>query len=94
MFIDFDVHKNRSIFEVGRPCKKNQADQQSRCQHLAVVITSYSIHYTKLYDNRLLRRVRDYAEVRASGEITRDVADAALAMLDVDSDGLDRNNFV
>jgi len=39
--------------------------------------------------NRLLRRVRDYAEVRAGGEITRDVADAALAMLDVDSGGLD-----
>src|SRR5512141_349083 len=39
--------------------------------------------------NRLLRRVRDYAEVRADGEITRAVADAALAMLDVDSGGLD-----
>jgi Holliday junction DNA helicase RuvB len=39
--------------------------------------------------NRLLRRVRDYAEVRAAGRITRDVADAALAMLDVDAAGLD-----
>jgi len=39
--------------------------------------------------NRLLRRVRDYAEVRADGEITRAVADAALAMLDVDIGGLD-----
>jgi Holliday junction DNA helicase RuvB len=39
--------------------------------------------------NRLLRRVRDYAEVRADGEITRNVADAALAMLDVDGSGLD-----
>jgi Holliday junction DNA helicase RuvB len=39
--------------------------------------------------NRLLRRVRDYAEVRASGRITRAVADAALAMLDVDALGLD-----
>jgi Holliday junction DNA helicase RuvB len=39
--------------------------------------------------NRLLRRVRDYAEVKASGHITRAVADAALAMLDVDSAGLD-----
>jgi Holliday junction DNA helicase RuvB len=39
--------------------------------------------------NRLLRRVRDYAEVRASGRITRDVADAALSMLDVDASGLD-----
>jgi Holliday junction DNA helicase RuvB len=39
--------------------------------------------------NRLLRRVRDYAEVRAEGRITREVADAALSMLDVDAAGLD-----
>ena len=39
--------------------------------------------------NRLLRRVRDYAEVRAGGVVTRDVADAALSMLDVDAAGLD-----
>jgi Holliday junction DNA helicase RuvB len=39
--------------------------------------------------NRLLRRVRDYAQVRADGDITREVADAALKMLDVDVLGLD-----
>ena len=39
--------------------------------------------------NRLLRRVRDYAQVKADGKISRDVADAALTMLDVDSVGLD-----
>jgi len=39
--------------------------------------------------NRLLRRVRDYAEVRAQGKVTREVADAALKMLDVDVLGLD-----
>ncbi|MBW8078229.1 MAG: Holliday junction branch migration DNA helicase RuvB [Gallionella sp.] len=39
--------------------------------------------------NRLLRRVRDYADVRADGHATREVADAALIMLDVDSQGLD-----
>ncbi len=39
--------------------------------------------------NRLLRRVRDFAEVKADGAITRAVADAALAMLDVDAVGLD-----
>ena len=33
--------------------------------------------------------MRDYAQVRANGRITRDVADAALAMLDVDEFGLD-----
>ncbi|KZE34336.1 Holliday junction branch migration DNA helicase RuvB [Crenobacter luteus] len=39
--------------------------------------------------NRLLRRVRDYAEVKADGVVTAAVADAALAMLDVDHAGLD-----
>ncbi|QET02762.1 MULTISPECIES: Holliday junction branch migration DNA helicase RuvB [Cupriavidus] len=39
--------------------------------------------------NRLLRRVRDYAEVKGDGTITRKIADAALAMLDVDSVGFD-----
>jgi Holliday junction DNA helicase RuvB len=39
--------------------------------------------------NRLLRRVRDYAQVRADGIITEDVARAGLAMLDVDQFGLD-----
>lgn len=39
--------------------------------------------------NRLLRRVRDYAEVKADGYVTRVVADAALSMLDVDAIGLD-----
>ena len=39
--------------------------------------------------NRLLRRVRDFAEVRADGRVGREVADAALQMLDVDASGLD-----
>ncbi len=39
--------------------------------------------------NRLLRRVRDYAEVKANGEVDVAVADAALKMLEVDSLGLD-----
>ena len=39
--------------------------------------------------NRLLRRVRDYAEVKGNGDITRELADAALRMLDVDHVGFD-----
>ena len=39
--------------------------------------------------NRLLRRVRDYAEVVAGGHISRSVADAALGLLNVDEEGLD-----
>ena len=39
--------------------------------------------------NRLLRRVRDFAQVKAAGAVTRQVADDALRMLDVDALGLD-----
>ncbi|MBM4190301.1 MAG: Holliday junction branch migration DNA helicase RuvB, partial [Betaproteobacteria bacterium] len=39
--------------------------------------------------NRLLRRVRDFAEVKADGAVTAEVADAALKMLEVDHGGLD-----
>jgi len=40
--------------------------------------------------NRMLKRVRDYAEVKAGGHISRDVAREALALLDVDELGLDK----
>ena len=39
--------------------------------------------------NRLLRRVRDYADVKGQGRITQDIAHAALALLDVDPEGFD-----
>jgi Holliday junction DNA helicase RuvB len=39
--------------------------------------------------NRLLRRVRDFAEVKGRGTITQDIANRALAMLDVDPQGFD-----
>ncbi len=42
--------------------------------------------------NRLLKRVRDYAQVAADGVITEDVADKALAMLEVDHRGLDKTD--
>jgi len=42
--------------------------------------------------NRLLRRVRDFAEVRGRGEITRQIADLALSMLDVDERGFDHQD--
>ncbi|MGE0821782.1 MAG: Holliday junction branch migration DNA helicase RuvB [Candidatus Binatia bacterium] len=40
--------------------------------------------------NRLLRRVRDYAQVKAQGEVTRDVACEALKLLEVDNVGFDK----
>lgn len=42
--------------------------------------------------NRLLRRVRDFAEVRAKGQITKPIADLALNLLDVDERGFDHQD--
>ncbi len=42
--------------------------------------------------NRLLRRLRDYAQVKADGRITRDVARGGLDLLEIDDLGLDRND--
>ena len=42
--------------------------------------------------NRLLRRVRDFAEVRGQGDITRQIADLALNLLDVDERGFDHQD--
>ncbi|MFN5029116.1 MAG: Holliday junction branch migration DNA helicase RuvB, partial [Burkholderiales bacterium] len=44
---------------------------------------------TPRISNRLLRRVRDYAEVKADGNVSKGIADLALKMLDVDKVGLD-----
>jgi holliday junction DNA helicase RuvB len=44
--------------------------------------------------NRLLRRVRDYSQVRAEGIITKNVAFEALQILDVDEMGLDRTDYL
>jgi Holliday junction DNA helicase RuvB len=42
--------------------------------------------------NRLLRRVRDFAEVRGNGQITKSIADLALNLLDVDEHGFDHQD--
>jgi holliday junction DNA helicase RuvB len=44
---------------------------------------------TPRISNRLLRRVRDFAQIKADGNITKDVADKALDLLDVDGKGFD-----
>ena len=47
---------------------------------------------TPRLSNRLLKRIRDYAEVRYDGEITKDIANEGLNLLDVDQLGLDIND--
>ena len=44
---------------------------------------------TPRISNNLLRRVRDYAQVRGDGKISADLADKALALLEIDKNGLD-----
>jgi Holliday junction DNA helicase RuvB len=39
--------------------------------------------------NNLLRRVRDYAQVRGDGRVTKEIADKSLAILEIDENGLD-----
>ena len=51
---------------------------------------AYRARGTPRIANRLLRRVRDYAEVKADGKITKEVTDKALTMQGVDDKGLDK----
>lgn len=56
----------------------------------AIRLLSTRARRTPRIANRLLKRVRDYAQVKASGHITPAVAEQALAMMDVDTQGLDQ----
>jgi Holliday junction DNA helicase RuvB len=55
----------------------------------AIALLAERSRRTPRIANRLLKRVRDFAQVRADGRITRQVAEGALAMLNVDAHGLD-----
>jgi holliday junction DNA helicase RuvB len=75
---DLRVIVERSAEIMGVPCTAEGAQEIAR-----------RARGTPRVANRLLRRVRDYAQVRAGGVISRQVADDALLMLDVDEYGLD-----
>ena len=68
----------RSARIMGIPCEIDGAEEIARRSR-----------GTPRIANRLLRRVRDYAEVRANGQITREAANAAMSMLKVDPEGFD-----
>ena len=59
-------------------------------EHEGAVAIAARSRGTPRVANRLLKRVRDYAEVRLGGTVTAQAADAALALLEVDELGLDR----
>ncbi len=58
----------------------------------ALALLSSRARRTPRIANRLLKRVRDYAQVKADGTVTPPVAEAALALLDVDAYGLDASD--
>lgn len=55
----------------------------------AITAIAHRSRFTPRIANRLLKRSRDYAQVHGTGQLTKDMADAALAMLDIDHIGLD-----
>jgi Holliday junction DNA helicase RuvB len=69
--------------------KRSAEILQVECTREGAVELARRARGTPRVANRLLRRVRDYAQVRAAGVITRDVAGEALQLLDVDEYGLD-----
>jgi Holliday junction DNA helicase RuvB len=75
---DLDEIVRRSARILGTPIDEDAATELSR-----------RARGTPRIVNRLLRRVRDYAQVRADGHITAEVAAAALQMLEVDEFGFD-----
>ncbi|MBD1557868.1 Holliday junction branch migration DNA helicase RuvB [Vibrio sp. S9_S30] len=73
---------------------KNIVQRSAKCLNLSMepegaLEVAIRARGTPRIANRLLRRVRDYAEVKGDGHICSDIADKALNMLDVDSQGFD-----
>ncbi len=75
--------------ELARIVTRSAQLLQARIDPLGALEIARRARGTPRIANRLLRRVRDYAEVKGDGTITREMADAALAMLDVDRVGFD-----
>ncbi|UUY02550.1 Holliday junction branch migration DNA helicase RuvB [Svornostia abyssi] len=70
--------------------RRSAAILQVEIEHQGAEAIAARSRGTPRVANRLLRRVRDFAEVRMGGVVTREAADAALRMLEVDDEGLDR----
>jgi Holliday junction DNA helicase RuvB len=69
--------------------KRSAAILQIHTEDAGILEISRRARGTPRVANRLLKRVRDYAQVKGDGKITKDIAEAALARLGVDSLGLD-----
>jgi Holliday junction DNA helicase RuvB len=75
--------------ELGRIVHRSAGLMEVAVEQAGVLEIAKRSRGTPRIANRLLRRVRDYAQVRADGVVSIDVADAALKMLDVDKLGFD-----
>jgi Holliday junction DNA helicase RuvB len=73
-----------------RILKRSAAILAVVCEDDGVAEIAFRSRGTPRIANRLLRRVRDYAQVKAGGRITKAVAEEALGMLEVDPTGLDK----
>jgi Holliday junction DNA helicase RuvB len=76
--------------ELGRIVLRSAAILEAEIDDAGAAAIAQRSRGTPRVANRLLKRVRDFAQVRASARITVDVADAALDLLEVDGAGLDR----
>ena len=72
------MRRSAGLLDVELPARRRHARSRRRSRG------------TPRIANRLLRRVRDFAQVRADGVVTRDLARAALELFEVDESGLDR----
>jgi len=82
--LDFYSHE-----ELGQIVNRNARLLQAEIEPGGAAEIARRARGTPRIANRLLRRVRDYAQVRANGQISEAIAAQALAMLDVDRLGLD-----
>ncbi len=78
--------------EIGQIIKRSASILNSQIESKAIDSLSRRSRYTPRIANRLLRRARDFADVRHDGTITSDVVERALKMLEVDELGLDKGD--
>ena len=93
----FGVHYNLEFYDLDAAAadraRARRASSKSRSTRTRAMEIARRSRGTPRVANRLLKRVRDYAQVRADGHITLPVARAALAMLEVDDLGLDATDY-
>jgi len=89
----FGIHQRLEHYgpdDLARIVRRSAAILEAEIEDAGARAIAQRARGTPRVANRLLKRVRDYAEVRAGGVISAEIADAALDMLEVDAAGLDR----